>query len=213
MENNKKDNLIEDITFRDNEKLFEHLKTLSANKISELHNSIFSENHSKNQTETRKILYKISPKDNSYNSSIDLKPGNTSNQANSRICALEKRLEKSEKLLKYFEEILKLKDVERDNDIKTDRNKIADLSKRIIFLEENIRNFHKKLSSITDVFNEKFNSIEKKIQSVLSKKDDLSGFYSNKLNDVENILKKNESLIDNTVENKLNDLRVSLDSK
>ena len=213
MENNKKDNLIEDITFRDNEKLFEHLKTLSANKISELHNSIFNENQSKNQTETRKILYKISPKDNSYNSSIDLKAGNISNQANSRIYALEKRLEKSEKLLKYFEEILKLKDVERDNDIKTDRNKIADLSKRIIFLEENIRNFHKKLSSINGVFSDKFNSIEKKIQSVLNKKEDLSGFYSNKLNDIENILKKNESYIDNTVENKLNDLKVSLDSK
>jgi conjugal transfer/entry exclusion protein len=82
-----------------------------------------------------------------------------------------------------------------------------------MFLEENIRNFHKKLSSITEVFNEKFNSIEKKIQSVLSKKDEISSFYTNKLNDVETILKKNEGFINNTVENKLNSLRVNLDSK
>jgi len=213
MENNKNDNLQEDITFRDNEKLFEQLKNLSANKISELHHSIFNENQIKNQTEPKKLSYIISPKENSYSSSIDYKTGNITNQANQRISVLEKRLEKSEKLLKYFEEILKLKDVERDKEVKNDRNKIADLSKRIMFLEENIRNFHKKLSSITDVFNEKFNSIEKKIQSVLNKKDEISSFYSNKLSDVENILKKNESFIDNAVENKLNGLRVSLDSK
>lgn len=213
MDNNKNDNFQEDITFRDNQKLFEHLKNLSSNKVSELHNSIFNDNQHKNQTESKKISYLISPKENSYYSSIDFRSGNITNQGNPRIGALEKRLEKSEKLLKYFEEILKLKDVEREKEVKTDRNKIADLSKRIMFLEENIRNFHKKLSSITEVFNEKFNSIEKKIQSVLSKKDEISSFYTNKLNDVETILKKNEGFINNTVENKLNSLRVNLDSK
>ena len=48
---------------------------------------------------------------------------------------------------------------------------------------------------------------------MLNNKDSIAEFYSNKLNDIENILKKNEAIITNSVETKLEKLKGNLDSK
>ena len=202
MDYKKTELLNEDFSFRRNDKLYDHLKNLSSKKITQLHNTIFNDNKQnidqnlKNSVINSENALNINTKDNSL-----------------RISSLEIRLDKSERLLKFFEEILKMKETDRDNEMKIDRNKIIDLNRRIIILEDNIKIFQKKLQGVHEIFNEKFADIDNKYNNLLNNKNSITEFYSNKLNDVENVLKKNEAIINNVVENKLNSLKANLDSK
>ena len=44
-----------------------------------------------------------------------------------------------------------MKETDRDNEMKIDRNKIIDLNRRIIILEDNIKIFQKKLQGIHEI--------------------------------------------------------------
>ena len=231
MDNRKNDNNIEEFSFKNNEKLYDHLKNLSTKKITELHNTIFNDKkdnpenklyndyHNVNNQIVKETI--INKENNHNNQSDNINPyhhndsfaNNNSISSQVRIVNLEKRLEKSERMLKYFEEILKNRDNDKNCDVKIDRTKISDLNKRILTLEESIKIFHKKISSVNEVFNEKFDMIEKKYNSLLHSKDNISDFYSNKIVEIENLLKKNDVLIDNVVEFKLSNLKANLDNK
>ena len=202
----KNEKVKDDINLKENETIYEHLKNLSSKKITELHNSIFNDN--------LKIIDQNNFKNcDIYNNESSSENCTKNNSSQIRISSLEIRLDKSERLLKFFEEIIKIKEHDRDNEIRIDTNKITELNKRIIILEDNIKSFQKKLHCINDVFCEKFSLIEKKYNTMLNNKDSIAEFYSNKLNDIENILKKNEAIITNSVETKLEKLKGNLDSK
>jgi hypothetical protein len=130
-----------------------------------------------------------------------------------RIVNLEKRLENTEKMLKFYEEMLRLKDEEKRNETKIDHNKINELSKKVSILEENIKFFHKKLYELNNLVTEKFELIDKKISKINEIKSGVSDFYANKLSEIETMVNKNNIVVDNLIEDKIEEANNDLTQK
>ena len=147
-------------------------------------------------------LYELSNPVDSYNVSSEL-----------RLVNMERRLEKNEKLLAYFEEMLRLKEDEKNNDIQIEKNIIKDLTKRVNNLEDNITIILKKFNEFSDIFTTKIEKIEKLYKQSKDGRDKISEFYATKLSELEGMLKKNEIIIDNKIEQSYIEFEKNIDMK
>ncbi len=177
-------------SFKDSKKA-DHASTDKKDDLNELKNKISKFHH-----------LDYTPPTDIYNVSSEL-----------RLINIERRLEKNEKLLNYFEEMLRLKDEEKRNDILMDKNIIKDLSKRVSNLEENITLILKKFNEFSDIFTAKIEKIEKLYRQSQDGKEKLNEFYANKLSELEGLLKKNEIIIDNKIEQNFIEFEKNVDVK
>ena len=130
-----------------------------------------------------------------------------------RISNLERRLENTEKILKFYDEMMRLKDEEKLNEIRIDKNKIAELTKKNNLLEENIKYVNKKISEQNDFFNEKLEFIEKKFSKFLDNKNSIGDYYASKLAEFENLYKTNEVFYETKIEEKVFSAQNNFDGK
>ena len=126
---------------------------------------------------------------------------------------MERRLEKNEKIMSFFEEILRLKEDEKKNDKEIDKNLINDLNKRVSLLEDSINVIFKKFNEFSDIFCSKIEKIEKMYNKSIEKKNSLGDFYAGKLSELEGLLKKNEFVIENKIDSKFIEIEKNIDSK
>ena len=130
-----------------------------------------------------------------------------------KINNLERRLENTEKMVSFLEEMLRLKEEERKNEYKMDQNKILELNKKLSTLEDYIKYVHKKEKANKEFFLDKLEQLEKKYAKFMENKSSINEFYANKFSDIETILKKNEVILDDIVEQKIEKLNQEVNSK
>lgn len=133
--------------------------------------------------------------------------------SNLRMNNLERRMENMEKMLRFYENMLKLKDEEKENEMKIDKNKINDLNNKIDLLESNIRNLNKVIQYQNDLITNRLNIIEKKLSQAYDNKCSLDDVYNEKLNDLEEMIKRNDIYVENMIDDKSSNLKVSFDMK
>ena len=170
--------------------------------------------NTQNSPDRRDELYELKNKISKYNQyDFNMQPDSYNVTGELRLINMERRLEKNEKLLSYFEEMLRLKEDEKNNDIQIDKNIIKDLSKRVSNLEDNISLILKKFNEFSDIFTSKIEKIEKMYRQSQDGKDKISDFYATKLSELEGLLKKNEIIIDNKIEQNFIEFEKNIDVK
>jgi len=176
-----------------------------------------NQNNYYNQSSTDKKeenIYELKNKINKYNLYDVGTPVESYNVSSElRLVNIERRLEKNEKLLNFFEEMLRLKEDEKKNDIQIEKNIIKDLTKRVTNLEDNISIILRKFNEFSDIFTTKIEKIEKLYLQSKDSKEKISEFYANKLSELEGLLKKNEIIIDNKIEHNFIELEKNIDVK
>ncbi len=175
------------------------------NEIAELESN---KNMSMNNTNNNINSNLISPNYNNINLECSPRSNNNvyyeSSIANElRISNLEKRLENTEKVLHFYDEMLRLKDEERRNEVRIDKNIIVELTKKVNFLEENIKFLNKKISDQGELFNQKIDLIEKNNLKNLDIKNSVGEYYAEKLAEFENLYKKSEAFFETKIEEKV----------
>jgi len=130
-----------------------------------------------------------------------------------RLSNLERRFENTEKILHFYDEMMRLKDEERRNEIRIDKNIISELNKKVNLLEENIKFLNRKITEQGELFNEKIDLIEKNVLKSIDNNNSIGEFYAGKLAEFENLYKKSESFFETKIEEKSHDLQINMDSK
>ncbi len=130
-----------------------------------------------------------------------------------RLSNLERRLENNEKILNFYDQMMRLKEEERRNEVRIDKNKIAESAKKINLLEENIKFLNKKISEQGEFFNEKLDLIEKKFLKFIDNKNSIGEYYAGKLAEFENLYKKSEAFFETKIEEKILGLQNNFDAK
>lgn len=97
-----------------------------------------------------------------------------------RLVSLESRVETLEKMLHFYDELLKLKEEERKNEYQLDIHKLSDMTNKIGYLEGG-------LSSLSKKINDHYNSLNNIIDSIQAQKpftaDDIKAMVINILNE------------------------------
>jgi hypothetical protein len=178
-------------------------------------NNFYNQNQiSTDRNEKKDEIYELKNKINKYNQYELNMPQDSYNVSSElRLINVERRLEKNEKLLYYFEEMLRLKDDEKKNDILIDKNIIKDITKRVSNLEDNITIILKKFNEFSDIFTSKIEKIEKLYTKSKDGRDKVSEFYASKLSELEGLLKKNDIIIDNKIEQNFIEFEKNMDVK
>lgn len=130
-----------------------------------------------------------------------------------RVGNLERRLENTEKILHFYDEMLRLKDEERRNEVRIDKNKIAELTKKINLLEENQKFLNKRITEQSELLSEKISLIEKKFLKFLDNKNSIGEFYAGKLAEFESLYKKSETFFEAKMDEKILGMQNSFDAK
>jgi hypothetical protein len=130
-----------------------------------------------------------------------------------RISNLEKRLDNAERLLKFYEEMMRLKEDEHRGEYKIDQNKIVELNNKITVLDDNLKTVYKKLSDFNQYLNDKLGEIDKRFRGQNETKNSVSDFYSSKLAEMEAMLNKNNIVIENLIDDKIGLLQNNFDGK
>lgn len=130
-----------------------------------------------------------------------------------RIGNLERRLDSTEKMLRFYEEMFRLKEEENKNLIRIDQNKIIELNKKIVSLEENIKFLNKKMIEQNEIINEKLEITDKKLEKFYEVKNSIGDFYANKFASIEGLIKKNDILVENLVDDKISHIQINIDGR
>jgi len=129
-----------------------------------------------------------------------------------RISNLEKRLESIEKILHFYDEMFRLKNEERLNEERIDKNKLLEISKKINSIEENYK-FNNFKFKENNEFDKKIENLEKKLKKFQEKNNSIGEYYAEKLSEFEEIYKKTEVFLDTKVEDKIISLQKNYDNK
>lgn len=135
------------------------------------------------------------------------------NSTDIRIQALEKRVEKTEKLIQIFESMTRLKEEEKETDFRIESNNISDLAKRIERLENSIKIIHTKVCEFEEEMNNQIDSLEKKYKKYLTVKSDIGDFYASKIAEVEHSMKTSEISIQEEIDKRIENYTKSFQSK
>jgi hypothetical protein len=129
-----------------------------------------------------------------------------------RISNLEKRLESIEKILHFYDEMFKLKNEEKLNEERIDKNKLIELSKKINYIEENNKFNNIKIRENNDV-DKKIENLEKKFKKLQDNNNSIGEYYAKKLSEFEEIYKNIESFLETKVEDKIITLQKNYENK
>jgi hypothetical protein len=130
-----------------------------------------------------------------------------------RISNLERRLDNTEKMLKFYEEMFRLKDEEKKNEFRIDLNRLNELGKKVICLEDSIKILAKRINDQTGLFDEKVIMVDKKIGKLVENRNSIGDFYANKLAEVESLIKKNDIFVENLIDEKVANINTTIDGK
>lgn len=129
-----------------------------------------------------------------------------------RISNLEKRIENIEKILHFYDELFRLKNEEKVNEERIDKNKLTEISKKLNFLEENYKFANMKFKDNFNV-DKKMENLEKKLTKFLENKNSISEYYATKLSEFEDIYKKTQSFLENKLDERLISMQNNYDGK
>jgi hypothetical protein len=176
-------------------------------------NHILTFSSSENYNFDKRPKYNLPNSPNNDPPQLVIETGGNSISNEIRISNLERRLDNAEKMLKFYEEMFRLKEEEKKNELKIDHNKILDLSKSLVKMEENQKILNRKIKEQNDLINEKFELIEKKLVKFNDTKSSVGEFYANKLAEIESMYNKNDLIYENMVDEKVNNLQINTDNK
>ena len=147
------------------------------------------------------------------NNNINNFPLESSIAGELRLSNLERRLENTEKILHFYDEMMRLKEEESRNEVRIDKNKIVELTKKTNLLDENIKFLNKKINEQGELFNEKVNLIEKKFLKFNDNKNSIGEYYAGKLAEFENLYKKSEAYFETNIDEKILGMQNNFDAK
>ncbi len=130
-----------------------------------------------------------------------------------RISNLERRLDSAEKLLRFYEEMNRLKDEESKNDNRIDNSKIHELNQRINSLEENNNFLNKKILEQNDIIGNKLVSLEKQLERFNEVKNSIGEFYASKLAGIESVINKNDVIVESLIDEKIANTQIDIDGR
>jgi hypothetical protein len=130
-----------------------------------------------------------------------------------RISNLERRLDGTEKMLKFYEEMFRLKNDEKKNEFRIDLNRLNEISKKMGSLEDSIKILSKRINEQSGLMDEKVLIVDKKVGKLMENRNSIGDFYANKLAEVESLIKKNDVFVENLIDEKVANINNTIDSK
>jgi hypothetical protein len=130
-----------------------------------------------------------------------------------RLNNMERRLDNTEKMLRFYEELLRLKQEEKENEYKIDQNKLSEINQKVGSLEEMIKILSKKINDQNEVIDSKIGVYDKKLSRFTDTKNTIGDFYASKLSELEALIKKNDILFENVLDERIATMSSNIDSK
>ena len=153
-----------------------------------------------------------------------------------RIVSLENRVETMEKMLKYLDEFIHLKEEEKNNEfqitnnesinilnnqvqnlqMRFDNSQIDEIPKQIEIINNKLGiqnsnfSFNKKRDNIRDILNQNnYNKYSQNIELMQNR----GNFLNEKIQEVDGLLRKNDTMIDQIIKEKLNSINIQTQNK
>lgn len=148
-----------------------------------------------------------------------------------RLINLESRVETLEKMLHFYEELLKLKEEEKNNNVQLDSHKIEDLATKVNQLEFNMSSLNKKINAQYGIIIEKIEGIQQEklnynrqshmasieddqmINSSIASTVKHNEYITNPIEELEEIINTTKMINNELTKNKLESIQAQFDEK